>query len=271
MATEARTFETSGHVARATLNRPDALNALDAGLLGELANVCEQVNADPTIRVVGFTGAGRAFCAGGDVKTANFANSKGTPTAQKPEDHWAARLLAIQKPTIAAVNGVAAGGGLSLALACDLRVASDRARFSAIFARIGMSVLDGAGWLLSRAVGHAKALEMLFTADMIDAAEAERIGLVNHVVEHDALLDEAHSLADRIAAKPPVALALSKRVVYGAIGKTYLEHLPDQWAAQAENLRLARHDILEGGRAFREKREPIFRGLEVDLPEDPER
>ncbi len=257
---ESLIFAQTDLVASVTLNRPDSLNALDTKLLSELADVCQRVDRDPGIRVVWFTGAGRAFCAGGDVKASNFANASGSPSKQDPSDHWAAKILAIQKPTIAAVNGVAAGGGLSLALACDLRIASEQARFSAIFARIGMSVLDGAGWLLGRAVGHAKALEMLFTTDMVDAGEALRIGLVNRVVAHDELLAETRKLAARIAALPPVALALSKRVVTTALDQSYLEHLPVQWAAQAENMRLARHDILEGSTAFREKRPARFRG-----------
>ena len=126
---------------------------------------------------------------------------------QNPSDHWLARLLAVTKPTICAVNGVAAGGGLALTLGCDIRIASDQARFSAIFARIGMSVLDGCGGLLWRAVGLAKALELLFTAEIIDAAEAERIGLVSYVTPHERLMERAMELAEKIAAGPPVAEA----------------------------------------------------------------
>jgi 2-(1,2-epoxy-1,2-dihydrophenyl)acetyl-CoA isomerase len=254
--------EKRGHVALWTLNRPEALNALDPELLDELAQACREVNEDPSARVVVITGAGRAFCSGGDVKVAGFAEGVGNYAPPDPAEHWAAKLLAVKAPTLAAINGVAAGGGLSLALACDVRIASERARFSAIFARIGMSVLDGAGWLLPRAVGLSRALELLFTAEMIDAGFAERIGLVSRVVAHDKLLDETLALAQRIAANPPLALQLSKRVVYEGLDKTYLEHLPVQWAAQRENGELARHDIEEGVRAFREKREPRFRGLE---------
>jgi 2-(1,2-epoxy-1,2-dihydrophenyl)acetyl-CoA isomerase len=254
--------EKRGHVVVLTLNRPEALNALDSGLLAELADASQQADGDPSVRVVVVTGAGRAFCAGGDVKGENFAEGVGQAALPDPRDHWAARLLAIRKPTIAAINGVAAGGGLSLALACDVRVASEQARFSAIFARIGMSVLDGCAWLLTRAVGHSKALELLFTTEMIDAQEAARIGIASRVVPHGELMSQSLALAERIAANPPVALQLSKRVVYGALEKNFLEHLPIQWAAQRENLELARHDVEEGTRAFREKRPARFRGQE---------
>jgi len=263
MAYENLIYQLEDHVAFVTLDRPEVLNALDRHLLDELAAVCSEVDEDPAVRVLLITGAGRAFCAGGDIKAVSFA-SQGKNTGQKPEDHWAAKILAVRKPTIAAVNGIAAGGGLSLALACDLRIASDRARFSAIFARIGMSVLDGAAWLLAQSVGPSRALEMLYTADKLDAAEAERIGLVNRIVPHEELLSSAHELAAKIAANPPVALQCSKEVLRASLDRSYLEHLPFQWAAMDRNLLLARHDIAEGARAFAEKREPRFRGLEED-------
>jgi 2-(1,2-epoxy-1,2-dihydrophenyl)acetyl-CoA isomerase len=264
MPDEKLRYELDGHIATVTLNRPAVLNALDGELLEQLGRVCGQVDADPAVRVVLFTGAGRAFCAGGDIKAVSFADSGGRAPARDPKEHWAAKLLAVRKPTVAVVNGIAAGGGLALALACDLRIASEQARFSAIFARIGMSVLDGAGWLLPRAVGVSKALELLFSAEQIDAAEAARIGLVGQVVPHPELMSRARELAARIAANPPVALELSKGVVLDAEGQTFEEHLPLQWAAQRKNFELARHDIAEGGRAFAEKREPRFRGREEE-------
>jgi enoyl-CoA hydratase/carnithine racemase len=257
-------FEESDHVAFVTLNRPDVLNALDSRTLAELAEVGERIDGTTSIRAAVFTGAGRAFCAGGDLKETSFTGVRMDVDKLDPNDQWAAKILAIKKPTIAAVNGVAAGGGLALALACDIRLASDRARFSAIFARIGMPALDGAAWLLTRAVGHSKALELLYSAEIIDAAEADRIGLISRVVEHEKLMDEATELARRIASNAPVAVQLSKSVVNRAHELSYLEHLPFQWKAMEENLRLARHDVEEGGRAFGERREPRFRGLEEE-------
>ena len=264
MSYEALLYEESDHLAFVTLNRPDALNALDARLLDELGQVCEHVNRSPSVRVVLFSGAGRAFCSGGDLKQTSFARVGPTRGKQDPDAHWAGKILAIQKPSIAVVNGVAAGGGLALALACDIRLASDKARFSAIFARIGMPVLDGSGWLLSRAVGHSKALELLYTTEMVEAGEAARIGLVSRVVEHDRLMSEATELARKIAANAPVALQLTKRVVTQSLDKSFAEHLPDQWAAMDENRQLAPHDIAEGGRAFAERRPPQFRGEQED-------
>lgn len=255
-------FEESDHVAFVTLNRPEVLNAMDSRMLAELADVGERINRTTTLRAAVFTGSGRAFCAGADLRETSFTGVRMDVGALDPNDQWAAKILAIKKPTIAAVNGVAAGGGLALALACDIRLASDRARFSAIFARIGMPALDGAAWLLTRAVGHATALELLYCADIIDAAEADRIGLVSRVVEHGKLMDETTALARRIASNAPVAVQLSKSVVNRALDKSYLEHLPLQWEAMEENLRLAQHDVAEGGRAFSERRDPRFRGLE---------
>jgi 2-(1,2-epoxy-1,2-dihydrophenyl)acetyl-CoA isomerase len=262
MAYENLIYEKREHVVTLTLNRPGALNALNTPLLAELGYACAEINADPGVRVAVVTGAGRGFCSGGDLKGTSFAESTGGAVLQNPADHWVAKLLDVTKPTIAAVNGVAAGGGLSLALACDIRIASEKARFSAIFAKIGMSVLDGNGWLLPRAVGLSKALELFFTAEIIDAHEALRVGIVSYVVPHEQVLDRALEMAGKIAANPPVALQLTKNVVIDGLGKTFPQHLPTQWAAQQKNVVLARHDIEEGGRAFLEKRKATFRGLE---------
>ncbi|MCH2173384.1 enoyl-CoA hydratase-related protein [Myxococcota bacterium] len=261
MAYENLRYEVEDHIATVTLDRPETLNALNRALLAELGEVGNQIDEDPEVRVVIVTGAGRGFCSGGDLKETSFAAGTGGSVVQNPADHWAGRWMGLSKPTLAAVNGVAAGGGLALALACDIRLASDQARFAALFARIGMSVLDGAGWLLQRAVGLSRALELLFTAETIDAERALEIGLVGHVVPHDELLERTRDLAQRIAANPPVALQLTKQVVHGAHDKTFPDHLPSQWAAMQTNLRLARHDIAEGGQAFREKRAANFRGL----------
>jgi 2-(1,2-epoxy-1,2-dihydrophenyl)acetyl-CoA isomerase len=262
MSYETLLYEESDHVAQVTVNRPEVLNALDSRTLAELGDVCEHVRSSTTIRALIVTGAGRAFCSGGDLKETSFSGVRMDVDALDPNDQWAAKILAIDKPTIAAVNGVAAGGGLALALACDIRIASDRARFSAIFARIAMPAMDGVAWLLPRVVGESRALELLYTAEIIDAQEADRIGLVSRVVEHDALLSEATDLARKIATNAPVAVQLSKSVVGRSRDKSYLEHLPLQWEAMEENLRLAAHDIAEGGLAFREKRPARFRGLE---------
>jgi len=264
MSYETLLYDESDHVARVTLNRPDVLNALDSRMLAELAEVADRVDRSRSVRVVVFSGAGRAFCSGADLRESDLSRAESSPYAEDPSRHWAARILAIEKPTIAAVNGVAAGGGLALALACDIRIASDRARFSAIFARIGMPVLDGAAWLLTRAVGPSRAIELLSTAEIIDAAEADRIGLLSRVVEHEELETSVHALARKIAANAPVAVQLSKSVVHRSLDRSYLEHLPIQWEATAENLRQARHDVVEGGRAFQERRPPKFRGLEPE-------
>jgi len=262
LAYEDLIYEKRDHIVTLTLDRPKALNALSPRLLDELAEAGREIDADPDVRVAVITGAGHGFCAGGDINSMNPAGAEARTTVQQyPPDHWVSRLLAVSKPLLAAVNGVAAGGGLSLALACDVRIASEKARFSAIFAKIGRSVLDGNGWLLPRAVGLSKALEMLLTADMLDAAEAERIGLVSYVVPHDQLLERTMEMAEKIAAGPPVALQLTRNVVYDALDKSYLDHLPTQWAAQKTNSALAPHDIAEGGRAFFEKRTAKFTGL----------
>jgi 2-(1,2-epoxy-1,2-dihydrophenyl)acetyl-CoA isomerase len=259
-------YDKHEHVVTLTLNRPKALNALDAELLEALGQSCAEIDADPEVRAAVITGSGRGFCAGGDLKSFNFAGAQTGAVVGNAADHWAAKLLGVTKPTLAAVNGVTAGGGLSLALGCDIRIASEQARFSAIFAKIGMSVLDGNAWLLTRAVGLSKALELLYTAEFIDGHEAKRIGLVSDVVPHEEVLPRTLEMAARIAANAPVALQLTKNVVYDALGKTFIEHLPSQWAAQQTNRALALHDIAEGGRAFSEKRPARFRGLEA--PED---
>lgn len=253
-------FEQRGYVRIITLNRPQALNALTQSMLDAFDQEWARLNEDESTRVVIITGAGRGFCSGIDLKQNDLSSQKRRRPSVDYSRQWIARLQALNKPAIAAVNGVAAGGGLGLALGCDIRLASEEARFSAIFANIGMTVLDGVGHTLVQAVGLAKALELVYTADIISAKEAERIGMVSYVYPAGQLMEKAMELAERIAAGPPMALALSKHVLHGSIGKSYVDHLPYQNLAIQLNAAFASHDIAEGGRAFRERRKPQFRG-----------
>jgi 2-(1,2-epoxy-1,2-dihydrophenyl)acetyl-CoA isomerase len=246
-------------VAVMTLNRPQALNALTMTLLEKLPREWARLDADPSVRVVVITGAGRGFCSGTDLRQTDMSKPRQLPSLDFSQQ-WIARLQALSKPTIAAVNGVAAGGGLGLALGCDIRIASDTARFAAIFANIGMSVIDGVGSTLARAVGYAKALELLYTAEIIDAKEAERIGLASYVYPAEEHMAKTLEFARRVASGPPVALAMSKFVVQNSLNKPYVEHLAFQNLGMLINQTFASHDIAEGGRAFREKRKPQFRG-----------
>ncbi|MBI3743227.1 MAG: enoyl-CoA hydratase/isomerase family protein [Chloroflexi bacterium] len=254
-------IETKDHITTVTLNRPHALNALTMTMLDSFARLWERLNDDHDTHVVIITGAGKGFCSGIDLKQTNMAEQgKNRRPNYNFSQQWIASMQAFTKPTIAAVNGVAAGGGLGLALGCDIRIASDAARFSAIFANIGMPVLDGVGSTLPATVGIAKALEMIYTADILDANEAARIGLVSYVVPAADLMTRTRAMAEKIAAGPPIGLSMSKHVVYSSVGRTFIEHLPHQALAVLANSSLANHDIAEGGVAFRERRKPKFKG-----------
>ena len=259
-------FEKRGHVATVTLDRPRALNALTHPMLDSIAQVCREINEDADVRVAVFTGAGKGFCAGIDLKMQRMSQGRRSEHVEiKADYHAMGKILDVDKPTIAAVNGVAAGGGLAVALECDIRIASDVARFTTAYSKIGMPVLDSVGDLLPRVIGLPRAMELLYTSDIIDAAEADRIGLVNRVLPQAELMDGVYALAERIAKGPPVALRLTKNVVYERVRREYHQQLAlASYSTQTNRLHAA-HDIEEGSRAFVEKRDPRFEGL---LPEE---
>lgn len=254
------TLERNGAIATLTLNRPEARNALDLAMRRELGSALDEVEADPGARVLVLTGAGGHFCAGGDVKSMRERRYTAAEGRARVEvlNRLVLRLVDFPMPTLASVDGFAVGAGCNLALACDLIVASDRARFGQVFARLGL-VPDGGGtWLLPRLVGLARAKELIFTAEIIDAAEAARIGLVNRVVPAAALAEETTRLAERIAAGPPLALRLAKRLVNRAAASDLAAALEAEAAAQA--IAVTSEDHQEGLQAFFEKRAPRFRG-----------
>ena len=252
--------EMKGSVAVVTLNRPAALNALTMQMLEAWEGEWRRLGDDPAVRAVVITAVGdKGFCSGIDLRTVDFAARNKLPELSYGR-HWIAQIQQMPKPVIAAVNGVAAGGGLGLALAADIRIASDKARFGAVFANIGMPVIDAVGHTLVQAVGLSRALELIYTARVIDAAEADRIGLVSQVVPHAQLMEKTMELAARIAEGPPLALGMSKHAVYNAIGRTLTEYIPYQYVAAQLNSAFASHDIAEGGAAFRERRKPHFKG-----------
>lgn len=254
--------ERRGQVLIITLNRPETLNALTMPLVDGMLDILDECNDDPDVRAVIITGAGRGFCSGYDLKAGNIADAKRKSVYRMLDyaNHWIARIRTFAKPTIAAVNGVAAGGGLGLALGCDLRIAADTSKFSAIFANIGMPTQDAAGALLPQVVGIAKALEMIYTARMVKADEAERIGLVNQVVPADSLIDEAVAIGEKIASLPPVAIAISKQIVLRGYGKSLDDQLAYQNLGTFLNSGYATGDLQEAVDAFREKRKPVFKG-----------
>src|SRR5204863_8180042 len=209
-------------VAVLTLNRPDRLNAMSPSMLDALLEALPRLAADPEVGVVVLTGAGRAFCAGGDVKAmAEGREAEGTTLEEKAQalrsrmevSRW---LHEMPKPTIAMVRGAAAGAGLSLALACDLRVAGDSARFATAFARVGYSGDFGGSWFLTQLVGTAKARELYYTADIVDASQARELGIVNRVVPDGHLEEETMALAARRAPGARIAYPHMKRDVNAA-------------------------------------------------------
>ncbi len=242
-----------------TLNRPAKKNAANGQMWDELLEAFRAISANHEDRVVVLTGAGGDFCAGADL-TGGGTGAPGQHhlASMRHVGDVALSLHRLPIPTIAKVRGVAVGAGCNMALGCDLVVASDNARFSEIFSRRGLSIDFGGSWLLPRIVGMHRAKELALFADIIDAREAERIGLVNRVVP-DAEIDQfVGAWAQRLAAGPPIALAMTKRMLDNSLQVTMEEALDDEGVAQSLNFTTA--DTAEAMSAFVDKREPKFEG-----------
>ena len=243
-----------------TLNRPEKLNAFAGEMRREIADALDSLEADPSVRVIVITGAGRGFCAGADVGyMAELVASQDAESMSALVEAGRRVVMTIRqssKPVIGAINGVAAGGGANLALACDIRIASDRARLAQSFNRIGLHPDWGGTFFLPRLVGPSRALELMWGAETIDAAQALALGLFNRVVPHDVLTDAVRSYALALAEKPALSLALTKRAIYQSLDRTLPEMLDYELDAQLRCF--AGPDAAEGIRAFVEKRAPKF-------------
>ncbi|HEV2423707.1 MAG TPA: enoyl-CoA hydratase [Terriglobia bacterium] len=249
-------------VATLTLNRPDRLNAIDDEVRRGLASALDAVEHERAIRVAVITGAGRGFCAGGDIqKMVELKKGYHSATFRGYLEAGHAvvrRIREIPKPIVASVNGPAAGAGMNLALACDLRIASDQATFTQAFSKIGLHPDWGGTFSLPRLVGLGKALEIFWLGEPIPASDALALGLVNLVAPHDALGTETARLAGKLAAAPPLPMALLKQSFYERI-QTELDRVMEQ-ELEAQMKCFASEDFSEGLRAFTEKRAPKFRG-----------
>lgn len=268
------TVEVKEGVAILALNRPAKLNAIDEPMLDELNQTLPALAAAREINVLVLTGAGRAFCAGGDFRFEDVRAGKSTPA--KPEEESKlykgirqGRLLGpiaqlilnihrMDKPTVAMINGDAVGAGLDMALACDLRVASNKARFAASFVKIGLTADTGSAWFLPRLVGLTKAMEYILSGDLFDAGEALRVGLLNKVVAPEELEKETLGLARRLARGPSVAQKLSRMQLYKGLEMDLESALG--LAAACLVISASTEDHKEGVRAFAEKRPPAFKG-----------
>lgn len=256
MTYENITASRDGGIAVITLNRPAVLNALNQATMDELVRALEELERDPEIRCVVLTGAGRAFAAGADIKEMAGATAPEMLAGYRFQQ-WE-RIRKITLPVIAAVNGLALGGGCELSMLCDMIVAAETAQFGQ--PEINLGIMPGAGGTqrLTRAIGKARAMEMVLTGRTISARQAEALGLVTRVVPAEAVLDEALALAREIAAKPPVAVRLAKEAVLKAFDTTLEAGL--DYERKAFYLLFATDDRTEGISAFLEKRKPVFRG-----------
>jgi len=262
MSYETILFDVEENVATVTMNRPEAMNAINMQLGEELVDAMTRCRSDANVRAVVLKGAGRAFCAGGDLKAFSEFLQADPVTAFRT---FASKLHVgivevrhMEKPVIAQVHGVAAGAGMSLALACDLTIAAESARFIMAYRRVGLSPDGSSTYFIPRLVGPKKALEIFYMGDPIAAPEAERLGLINRVVPDADLEEETRAFARRLAQGPTLALGRAKELVYRSLGETLetqLEHERDFIALSSTT-----EDFMEGVQAFIQKREPKFRG-----------
>jgi 2-(1,2-epoxy-1,2-dihydrophenyl)acetyl-CoA isomerase len=255
------TYEVADRIATITLNRPDKLNAFTRPMLAAWADALAEAQRDDGVHVVIVTGAGRAFCAGGDVGRMGEARPGALDLKNElwEQVHRIPKTLeAMDKPVLAMVNGLAVGAGMGMCVMCDVRVASDQARFATGYVGVGLVPGDGDTYFLPRLVGSAKALELFWTGDFIDAAEAHRLGIVNRVVPAAELREATYELARRIAAGPQVPIRMIKRLVYQSARldlRTHLDLVSSHMAVVRQT-----EDHVEGVRAFKEKRPPKFQG-----------
>jgi 2-(1,2-epoxy-1,2-dihydrophenyl)acetyl-CoA isomerase len=265
---ETITLERRGHVGVLTLNRPERLNAINRTMMGEMATAVAAVKADDEIRALVITGAGRGFCAGADLMGAGQAISGKAPEPKEQFDRldemgwvgrWAMMWSGLDKPTIGAINGVAAGAGLSTALACDVRIGCEASRFKSVFIERSLSPDSGLSFFLPRIVGYAAAADMIFTSRAVGADEALKLGLLNRMVPAGELVDAAVAYAGEMARWPPVALRASKRVLQHNVEATLEEALRYE-SAGLYYARRAPNDVKESLAAFMEKREGVYSG-----------
>ncbi len=254
--------EKTEHVAVLTLNRPQKLNALNAGLREAMQEALASAKADDEVRAVVVTGAGRGFCSGADLTAGDNAP---TPTQNDHLDDlgWVGRqalaLYDLNKPVVAAVNGVAAGAGMSLALACDLRVGCEQSRFKTVFIERNLSPDSGMSFFLPRIVGYSRAADLIYTSRTVLADEASRIGLLDRLVDQQQLMESALEVAAQMTRWPPLALRMSKRVLQHNVECDLPSALRFELASLAVGNR-AVNDRKESIAAFRERREPRYTG-----------
>jgi enoyl-CoA hydratase/carnithine racemase len=255
-------LESHGHVALATLDRPEKLNALNAGLRDDILQLAADIRADDEVRVLVITGAGRGFCSGADL---TGPRPEHEPSQNERLDEWgwvgrqALAVHELDKPVIAAVNGVAAGAGMSLALSCDLRVGGPGARFRTVFAERSLSPDSGMSYFLTRILGYARAADLVFTSRDVDAQESYRLGLLDRLVEDGEVVKAALDLAEKIAQLPPLAIRSAKRVLQHNTDAALPEALRYETAGLAF-ARKAPEDVAESAASFRERRPPNFTG-----------
>lgn len=251
---------TKDHIGTITFNRPESRNAFTLEMLEECSGVLAGFRDDPDIRVIVLTGAGESFCSGGDVKKMG----RTTTVSQRKSDLWkrmqsVPKMLAtVDKPVIAMINGDAVGGGMDIALMCDIRVASHKARFSQAYVRLGLVPGDGGAFFLARLIGLGRALELLLTGDFVDAQKAEQLGMVNYCVRHEELEEKTYGIARKIAALPPLAVQTTKRLTYESFQNEMIVAL--ELASSQAAIMSTTDDHKEAVNAFREKRKATYKG-----------
>ncbi|MBN2122918.1 MAG: enoyl-CoA hydratase/isomerase family protein [Deltaproteobacteria bacterium] len=254
-------YEVERHIARITINRPEAKNAFSPEMITLWRRFLEQARSDSDVRVITVTGKGDTFCSGGDIRDMAEGRLRSWDMKNFVWEGVHRIILTLEdldKPVIAAINGAAMGAGLDMALMCDLRICSDRARLAESYIMMGLVPGDGGAYFLPRIVGIARALELFFTGDVVTPQRALEIGLVNRVVPHESLMEETLKMAEKIASRPPLALRMMKRAVYQAQRSTLRSHL-DYISSQLALLSETR-DHQEAARSFIEKRTPVFFG-----------